>query len=383
MILRGRVLKFDNGFYILSKNDYVSLSGNFEGEMNDIVELHGEFKNSTFFVDKTTILQKGSEIKGNENWKKIIYDRDAKIHFLKISEYIEKISDFFKKNGFLSVYTPILGKYAAMEPNIDSFETKCCGEKLYLQTSPEYFMKKLLTSGISEKIFSMTPVFRNNEVGKRHNPEFLMVEWYRAYEPYEMLMEDLFALLKYLLPDNDEIIYDGNHILLDRYEKLTVEDALKKYAETDFEKLGVYEERPGWEEDFFKIMVDKVEPKLGFERPLFLYEYPRKLAALSKIKDDNPQLSKRFEFYICGVELANCFEELTDYKEQFERFKIEKNERKIRGLTEYEIDMTFIEALKIGMPPASGGALGVNRLLQILTDSPDIKNTFLFPYIEL
>ncbi|TYB31003.1 MAG: EF-P lysine aminoacylase GenX [Candidatus Mcinerneyibacterium aminivorans] len=383
MKIYGRFLgSFKNNFLISETNYYrLKIQADVKPHNFDIIEITG-YRDKDFIVaEKIKIIKEGQEIGGTENWKKIIYDTETKEEHIKMQKSIQKIRNFFLKKDFLEVYTPILVKYPAMEPNLDSFETKFeKKEKLYLHTSPEYFMKKLLTAGLYRRIFEITPVFRNNELGKMHNPEFLMLEWYRMFKSYDVLMEDLLELVRYLIEDS-KINYLSREVDITDYKKITVRKAFQKYADIDLDDL--IKNRDNWKEKFFELMVNKIEPNLGWKQPTVLYEYPKEMAALAKLKETDKSVAKRFEFYIAGIELANCFEELNDPKRQLERFKEQKTERVSAKLKNYPIDKTFINALKIGMPPSSGGALGLNRLLMIIFNKKNIRKTLLFPFTDL
>jgi len=380
MKIKGRLLLDEDNSYLIKNLQLIPISGKLDGSNYDIVELKGKFKEKIFKIDSSKILKKGQPVSGNENWNRAIYDFDLRKSLYKSQKLLQEIRDFFLKENFLEVYTPLLNKYAAMEPNIDSFETNDHKkEKLYLHTSPEYNLKQVLVSGIADKIFQISPVFRKEKIGKLHNPEFLMLEWYRSFEKYEKLMDDLLYLIKYLT-GKEFIQYKKSKIKLDSLDKITVKEAFKKYTDTSLREIGVFENEKNWKEKFFQLLVEKIEPNLGWERPTILYEYPVELAALSKVKDKDKRFSKRFELYIGGIELANCFEELNDADEQLKRFEKQKKKREKLKKPVHEIDEKFIKALRVGMPPASGGALGINRLIMILLNKNSIKKTLLFPY---
>jgi len=380
MKIKGRLLLDGDNSYLLKNLKLIPISGKLNGSNYDIIELEGRFQQNIFEVESAKILKKGRAVSGNENWNRAIYDFELRKSLYESQRLLQKIRNFFQKENFLEVYTPLLNKYTAMEPNIASFETTDFQkEKLYLHTSPEYNLKKVLVSGIADKIFQISPVFRKEKRGKLHNPEFLMLEWYRSFEKYEKLMDDLLYLIKYLT-DKEFIQYKKSKIKLDSLDKITVKEAFKKYTDTSLREIGVFENEKNWKDKFFQLLVEKIEPNLGWERPTILYEYPVELAALSKVKDKDKRFSKRFELYIGGIELANCFEELNDADEQLKRFEKQKKKREKLKKPVHEIDEKFIKALRVGMPPSSGGALGINRLIMILLNKKSIKKTLLFPY---
>ncbi|HDS02835.1 MAG TPA: EF-P lysine aminoacylase GenX [Firmicutes bacterium] len=377
MIIRGRIIMVEGRYYLLSGYHYYEITP-VKAEPFDIVEIEGEFEKNLISVQKVSILVKGREPRGGENWKKAVYDLQLKRNFLQTYLWTAQARSFFWERQFLEVHTPLLSRFAAMEPAIDSLETSLLGETFYLHTSPEYLMKKMLVSGIMDNIFQIAPVFRKEISTPRHNAEFLMLEWYRSFSDYEALMDDLSALVRHLA-GSDSLSYQGHRIDLSGYDVITVEEAFKKYASVTFDELGIEENRPGWQDLYFAILTHDIEPHLGWERPVVLCEYPAPLAALARLKPENPKVAKRFEFYLCGVELANCFEELNSAEEQKNRMEKEKKMRQKEGKCVYEIDEGFIEALEAGMPPSSGGALGLQRLYMLLLDETELDRTLMFP----
>jgi EF-P lysine aminoacylase GenX len=272
---------------------------------------------------------------------------------------------------------------------------------LYLQTSPEYAMKRLLVGGM-EKIFQITKGFRNGEVSKLHNPEFTILEWYRAYDSFNEIMADTEELISELAlrlkGGCRKISYQGQEIdLKPPWNRMTVKGAMLEYAGIDLDlcknvgdfrqeaelkghKLG---DEPDWDTIFFTIFLQEVEPKLGRGKPTFLIDYPAKFGALAKRKSDDPEVVERFEVYIAGLELANAFTELNDPVEQRSRLMSEREERIGLGKEAYPIDEDFLYALECAMPPAGGIALGVDRLVMLLADRPKIEDVILFPFSQM
>ncbi len=304
--------------------------------------------------------------------------------------------------GFLEVETPLLVHCAGMEPHLTAFETACTEggktRRLYLPTSPEYAMKRLLAAGF-ERIFQISKAFRNGEVGPMHNPEFTILEWYRAYADYEAIMADAETLIHRLVCDitgGPLLHYQGRTVdVTPPWERISVREAVSRYAGVDLNPpeafihkarsrghTSVHPDDP-YEVAFFKVFLDAVEAHLGRTRPTFLVDYPASMAALAKRKPDCPDLAERFEIYIGGVELANAFTELNDPHEQRARLEAEAEARRAEHNPVYPIDEQFLAALEAGIPPAGGIALGVDRLVMLLTDAATIREVIAFPFPEL
>ena len=310
--------------------------------------------------------------------------------------------NFFNSAGFLEVETPLLVPHPGMEPHLSPFETTFGmgneSQSLFLPTSPEYAMKRLLTAGY-EKIYQITKAFRREPVGPMHNPEFTLLEWYEAYADYNDVMkvtESFIHSLVTKLTSSSIIKWQGRSTdVTPPWQRITVEDALAEYAgiqadpftdKNEFIRLSrdagytavTFDDSP--EDAFFKVFLDGVEKHLGNVRPTFLTEYPASMAALSKRKVDRPEIAERFELYISGVELANAFTELNDPEEQRARLEEEAQTRLQNGDPSYAIDEDFLAALEAGMPPAGGIALGLDRLLMLITGSRTIQEVLAFPF---
>ena len=311
-----------------------------------------------------------------------------------INSYTQKIRNFFNKEDFLEVQTPILNKIPGMEPHLTPFETQFTNKtKLYLNTSPELQMKKLLANGF-DKLFNITKVFRNGEIGGRfHNPEFTMLEWYRKNANYENIMEDCENLLLTLCPSK-KIKYQNKIINLEKpWPRISTNELFIKYCDINllenrdfktFKKTAISKNYDingchNWDDIFFKIFLNHIEKNLGLNRPTIIYDYPSSQAALAQKKKSQPFFAERFELYIAGVELANAFSELIDADEQRKRLIEEQNIRKKLKKTIFDIDEEFLASLESIIEPCSGIALGIDRLLMILLDKTDIKDLILFP----
>ncbi|NCB49774.1 MAG: EF-P lysine aminoacylase GenX [Alphaproteobacteria bacterium] len=332
---------------------------------------------------------------------------------LKKALFLKTIRNYFEKEGFVEVDTPALQVCPGMEVHLKAFETKLVetfGQEektMFLHTSPELSMKKLLSAGM-ERIYTFAHVFRNEERSQKHHPEFTMIEWYRAKEDYISMMKDTENIILSMskaggvscFKRRDEQGQIKECSLTEGFEYLTVKEAFLKYAGFDVfktieegnplepspkkimkeaEKLGIfYSQTDRYEDVFFRIMLEKVEPKIGRERPTFIYEYPTCLGALARKKPTDERVVERFELFALGVELCNAFSELTDEKEQRERFYHDQRLKKELYGDFYPIDEDFMAALK-QMPEAAGNALGVERVIMLLLGADKIEDVLWVP----
>ncbi len=320
---------------------------------------------------------------------------------------------FFELEHFHEVETPLLVANPLAESYLEIFETDVLDrhrnvQKGYLSTSPENSLKKLLVAGIGD-CYSLTKSFRNMETySLTHNPEFTILEWYRVGVGYEKIMEDceqlFLSIYKTLVADSNgestqcQLEYQGHTIDLSApWERLTMKQAFQKWANVDFdrfldekqariiarEKGYSVEEKNTWEELYNQIFLNEVEPNLGYKKPTILYEFPGSMGALARKKPSDPRYSERFEFYIAGIELGDCYSELTNPTEQELRFNHELEEIKRLGKTSYEYDRDFIDALKEGLPQCSGMAIGMDRVIMVFGNVRDIAETLFFPGKEM
>ncbi len=309
---------------------------------------------------------------------------------------LREIRHFFDSQGFFEVETPILQTCPVIDAHIRAFSTDLRGvdgaisRKMYLHTSPEFAMKKLLAAGM-ERIYQICHVFRNAEDSARHSAEFTMIEWYRTNADYEDMMRDCEGLLRAVAKRQGIKRYIYKQYGCDPYEpfeRLTVREAFVRYVGFDLadylDDTDIFREKvracgirvaedDQWDDLFFRAMDAKIEPNLGMDRPTFISDYPVAMASLSKPRNDDPRFAERFELYVCGIELANAFSELTDAKEQERRYHIEMDiKERIYG-ERYPLDPEFIAALDYGMPPSGGIALGIDRLIMLATGASKIE----------
>jgi elongation factor P--(R)-beta-lysine ligase len=315
--------------------------------------------------------------------------------------------DFFRSRGFTEVESAILQISPGNEAHLHAFATELqapdgARSHLYLHTSPEFACKKLLAAD-ERRIFDFARVFRNRERGALHHPEFTLLEWYRVEEPYEALMQDCAALLAaaaHAAGSRRLAFRDRIATPFAEPERLTVAQAFARFAEvdllatvspdtTDRDALAASAAKAGirvaaddtWPDVFSRLLVERVEPNLGVGRPTILYEYPVAEAALARRTAHDPRVAERFELYACGVELANGFGELTDAAEQRHRFEAEMAEKERLHGERYPLDEDFLAALAV-MPPASGVALGFDRLVMLLTGAQRIEQVIWTPVVE-
>ena len=306
------------------------------------------------------------------------------------AKIMQAIRDFFVSQGFTEMFTPSLSEYPGMEPYLDPFETKIINDKglivpAGLITSPEYYLKKILSAGF-DKIFEIAKVYRNREPFEgTHNAEFFMLEWYRRDADYNDIMDDV-----------DELLAEVSGNKFGKAERIRVRDIFLELAGIDLDAVSdasalieqgrskgfELKDKESFDDAFFKIFLTVIEPSLKKQKnPIILYEYPLELASLSKAAE-NPRYAERFELYINGIEVANAFSELTNAAEQRRRFVEEAVLRQAQGKSVYPIDEEFLAALP-AIGRAGGIALGVDRLVMLLLQAERLEDVMLWPTSEL
>ncbi len=286
---------------------------------------------------------------------------------------LRKVRAHFDAQGFIEVDTPTVVPSPGLDVHLSAFEVRGPSgtPEGYLATSPEYQMKRLLSAGL-RRIYYLGKSYRAEEEGELHEREFTILEWYRTDATSDDVMRDTEELVAAIAAYFSK---PTGTVLSTPWERLTVDEAFRRYAEIAVDDILPDEER------FFRTMVEVVQPELGREKPVFLTDWPASMASLAKLK--TPATADRFEAFVDGVELCNGFGELTDPAEQRQRFERDQAQRKALGKPVYPIDERFLDALQKGMPPSAGNALGIDRLLMWLTQTTDIRDVVPFPRVRL
>ena len=286
------------------------------------------------------------------------------------------IERYFDAAGFLEVDTPAIVPCPGLDVHLDAIEVLGMHGPRWLHTSPEYQMKRLLTTGLPG-VFQLGKAFRRGERGRLHEPEFLMLEWYRTFSDAEQMMRDTEQLVAAAaLELTGSLILPGVQGPVDvtpPWDRLRVADAFEHLAGVQLESVLPDEEA------YFHILADRIEPKLGRGRAMFLTDYPASMASLSRLSHRDPRYAERFEAYLDGVELCNGFSELTDAVEQRERLERDQAQRQTLGKSVYPIDERFMSALQEGIPPSGGNALGFDRLLMLSVGAKHIDEVLGVP----
>lgn len=320
----------------------------------------------------------------------------ASLEMLKTrARLLSKLRAFFAEKNIFEVQTPILSQAGNTEPSIETFVTQQHEtpnhniQPSFLNTSPEFAMKRLVAAGYGS-IYQVTPVFRQDEQGVKHNPEFTLLEWYRVDFDHHALMGEVNSFVRFIAEDL---------LKLERSQFYSYQDAMIKFADVDpfsannetlkeatikagIDVVGMDDSNSDSVRDEWLdlLMCQVVEKNLPKNCPVFIYDYPATQAALSKIRKGSPDVAERFELYINGVELANGFHELSDADEQAERFHQEQLIRKEKGQQGIPADHHLIDALKHGLPDCAGVAIGLERLLMVLTGAKHINEVLTFPF---
>jgi lysyl-tRNA synthetase class 2 len=342
-----------------------------------------------------------TEMRYRQRYVDLIMNEESRSAFRTRSKIITFIRSFMEapEQDFLEVETPMMHPIpggAAARPFVTHHNA--LDLQMFLRVAPELYLKRLIVGGLG-RVYEINRNFRNEGVSTRHNPEFTMLEFYQAYADYSDLMdltERMLSGLTQAVAGSNTVAYQGDEIdFRGPYERLTVEEAVRRYnpklASADL-----------WNEDFLRAACDTLkihtEKNWGpgklltelFEatveehllQPTFITQYPTEVSPLSRRNDSNPEVTDRFELFICGREIANGFSELNDPEDQAERFQAQVESKDAGDLEAMHFDADYIRALEYGMPPTAGEGIGIDRLVMIYTDSPSIRDVLLFPYMR-
>ena len=328
----------------------------------------------------------------------LIMNQDVKDVFIKRSKTIASIRQYLDREGFIEVETPMLVQNAG-GASARPFDThfNALDEDLHLRISLELYLKRLIVGGL-ERVYEIGRVFRNEGLDTRHNPEFTLMELYQAYTDYHGMMELTENLYRYVANEvTGSLVVKYGEYEIDfskPFERLTMIDAVKKYAGVDFSEIKTTEEAKELADKLHVEYEDRHEKgdilSLIFEeyceehliQPVFILDHPIEISPLTKKKPDNPEYVERFELFINGWEMANAYSELNDPIDQRERFEAQERLKAMGDEEANSIDEDFLNALNIGMPPTGGIGYGIDRLVMILTNSPAIRDVLLFPTMK-
>jgi lysyl-tRNA synthetase class 2 len=353
------------------------------------------------------------EIRYRQRYLDLIVNHKVREVFIKRSQIIRELRDFFDARGYLEVETPMMQPMAggaAARP----FKThhNALDMDLYLRIAPELYLKRLIV-GQLERVYEINRNFRNEGLSVRHNPEFTMLEFYQSYSDYWDLMDLTEELVRHLAKTvlgNPELEYDGQRISLETWQRLSLKQAILQFWPgmvqpvpdlqdlEDFARLQQLCRR--WNDHAESVGEETVTPSqcstrgallgLLFEavvekcliQPTFIYDYPIELSPLSKTKPEDPSMVERFELYIAGMEIANAYSELNDPEEQKRRFEAQMAEREKGDEEAHQMDEDYVRALRYGMPPTAGEGIGIDRLTMLFTNSRSIRDVILFPHMR-
>ncbi|AJI84435.1 lysyl-tRNA synthetase [Yersinia enterocolitica] len=307
-------------------------------------------------------------------------------NLLKRAAIMAEIRRFFADRGVLEVETPTMSQATVTDIHLVPFQTRFVGPgaadglTLYMMTSPEYHMKRLLAAG-SGSIYQLGRSFRNEEAGRHHNPEFTMLEWYRPHYDMYRLMDEVEDLLQQILDcdSSERLSYQQAFLRHLDIDPLSADKAQLREAAAKLDLSNIADTEEDRDTLLQLLFTVGVEPHIGRDKPAFVYHFPASQASLAVISTEDHRVAERFEVYFKGIELANGFHELTDGDEQLKRFEQDNRSREKRGLPQHPIDMNLIDALKHGLPDCSGVALGVDRLVMLALGAEKLSDVIAFP----
>ncbi|CAG7588533.1 Elongation factor P--(R)-beta-lysine ligase [Peptoniphilus tyrrelliae] len=341
---------------------------------------------------------KDPDLRYRQRYVDLIVNPEVKDVFIKRNKIIKKIREFLDNLGFLEVETPILGTVAG-GANARPFYThhNTLDIDMQLRIANELFLKRLIVGGF-EKVYEMGKMFRNEGMDPKHNPEFTNIELYQAYVDYEEMMritENLFEYVALEVLGTDKINYQGTEISLKApWKRITMIDAVKKYADVDFNEIDTDEkareiarekgleisDKDTWGKILSEMFEEFCEEHLV--EPTFVIGHPVEVSPLAKRNPKDPRLTQRFEAFINTWEFANAFSELNDPIDQRERFEAQVAEKEAGDDEAHPMDSDFINAIEVGLPPTGGLGIGVDRMIVLLTDQPSIRDVLLFPTMK-
>ena len=307
-------------------------------------------------------------------------------NLLKRAKIVNEIRHFFADRGVLEVETPTMSQATVTDVHLRAFETQFTGPgaaqgiTLYLMTSPEYHMKRLLAAG-SGPIYQMGRSYRNEEAGRYHNPEFTMLEWYRPHYDMYRLINEVDDLLQQTLEceSAESLSYQQAFLRYLDIDPLTADKDKLRDVAAKLDVSNIADTEEDRDTILQLLFMVGVEPHIGLEKPTFIYHFPASQASLAEISSEDHRVAERFEVYYKGVELANGFRELTDAAEQRQRFERDNRKRASMGLPEQPIDENLLAALEHGFPECAGVALGIDRLIMLALGAERISDVIAFP----
>jgi len=314
----------------------------------------------------------------DESWRPSASTANLRVR----ADLLKKLRAFFETRGVLEVETPVLSRAGVTDRHLASFcVQQPRSSDLYLQTSPEFHMKRLLAAG-SGDIYQVCKVFRDGETGRRHNPEFTLLEWYRLGFDHQRLMQEVAELVRWLVPGmGAEPEYLSYREAFERYTGFNPFSGSPADCRAALQEHGI--SLPAAQLDYDSWLdftaATLVYPALGEGGITFIYDYPASQAALARIRDGAQPVAERFEVFIDGMELANGFHELTDAAEQRQRFQQDLRLRAAHGLPAVPMDEHLLAALRSGLPPCAGVALGFDRLVMLASGAGCIEEVITFP----
>ncbi len=389
-------------FKKLDIGDIVGITGNVFKTKTGEISLHAEVV--TLLSKSLQILPEkfhgltNTDLRYRQRYVDLIMNPDVKDTFIKRSKIISTIRKYLDSQGFMEVETPMLVSNAggaAARPFTTHFNA--LDEDLKLRISLELYLKRLIVGGL-ERVYEIGRVFRNEGLDTRHNPEFTLMELYQAYTDYHGMMDLTENLYRYVAQEvlgTTTIVYQGTEMDLSRpFERITMVEAVKKYAGVDFDQIKDLEEARAAAKEHHVEYEERHKKgdilSLFFEeyaeehliQPTFVMDHPIEISPLTKKKPGNPEYTERFEFFMNGWEMANAYSELNDPIDQRERFKSQE-ELLAQGDEEANTtDEDFMNALEIGMPPTGGIGFGIDRMCMLFTDSAAIRDVLLFPTMK-